>query len=145
MHYVHFSTYSRITWHTISDSDFCVCCPHFPSQDSLSWHQTHNLSWPFYLLSLLVTLLGKFKLTLTLTWIKQNLKDSNLLQKGKCKLFEGLLHYLIPLNWREKKKIPVKSNHLGASLVAQWLRTPANAGDMGSSPGPGRSHMLRSN
>ena len=22
---------------------------------------------------------------------------------------------------------------------------PANAGDMGSSPGPGRSHMLRSN
>ena len=31
----------------------------------------------------------------------------------------------------------------GASLVAQNL--PANAGDTGSSPGLGRSHMLRSN
>ena len=33
------------------------------------------------------------------------------------------------------------------SLVAQWLRIylPANAGDMGSSPGLGRSHMPRSN
>ena len=35
----------------------------------------------------------------------------------------------------------------GASLVAQWLRIclPANAGDTGSSPGLGRSHMQRSN
>ena len=34
----------------------------------------------------------------------------------------------------------------GASLVAQWLRIClANAGDTGSSPGLGRSHMPRSN
>ena len=47
----------------------------------------------------------------------------------------------------------------GASLMVQWLRIrllgfpggavvknlPANAGDMGSSPGSGRSHMPRSN
>ena len=47
----------------------------------------------------------------------------------------------------------------GTSLVVQWLRIllsgfpgggvvenlPANAGDTGSSPGLGRSHMLRSN
>ena len=33
-----------------------------------------------------------------------------------------------------------------ASLVAQWLKNlPANAGDTGSSPGLGRSHMPRSN
>ena len=32
-----------------------------------------------------------------------------------------------------------------ASLVAQWLRIcPANAGDTGSSPGLGRSHVPRS-
>ena len=28
----------------------------------------------------------------------------------------------------------------GASLVVQWLRVPANAGDTGSGPGLGRSH-----
>ena len=34
----------------------------------------------------------------------------------------------------------------GTSLVAQWLRNPpANAGDTGSIPGPGRCHMPRSN
>ena len=33
-----------------------------------------------------------------------------------------------------------------ASLVAQWFKNlPANAGDMGSSPGLGRSHMPQSN
>ena len=34
---------------------------------------------------------------------------------------------------------------VGTSLVAQWLRPPANAGDTGSIPGPGRSHMPWSN
>ena len=35
---------------------------------------------------------------------------------------------------------------LGTSLVAQWIRIrSANAGDMGSTPGPGRSHMQQSN
>ena len=34
----------------------------------------------------------------------------------------------------------------GASLVAQWLRIRLPLqGDTGSSPGPGRSHMPRSN
>ena len=33
----------------------------------------------------------------------------------------------------------------GASLVAQWLSLPANAGDTGSSPALGGSHMPRSN
>ena len=49
----------------------------------------------------------------------------------------------------------IQDTYLGASLVAQWLRIrlpnfpggaavknlPANAGDTGSSPGPGRFHM----
>ena len=39
-----------------------------------------------------------------------------------------------------------KETKYRASLVAQWLKSPpTNAGDTGSSPGPGRSHMLRSN
>ena len=52
-----------------------------------------------------------------------------------------------------------KKNDRQASLVAQWLRIhlpgfpggavvenlPASAGDTGSSPGLGRSHMPRSN
>ena len=41
--------------------------------------------------------------------------------------------------------VQLKSN-IRASLVVQWLgNLPANAGDMGSSPGLGRSHMLQSN
>ena len=40
--------------------------------------------------------------------------------------------------------VPLKS-YLGTSLVAQWLNPPANAGDTGSIPGLGRSHMPRSN
>ena len=39
------------------------------------------------------------------------------------------------------------NNTVGASLVAQWLKKNSadNAGDTGSIPGPGRSHMPRSN
>ena len=34
---------------------------------------------------------------------------------------------------------------VGASLAAQWFESPpADAGDTGSCPGPGRSHMTRS-
>ena len=33
----------------------------------------------------------------------------------------------------------------GLPCGAVFKNPPANAGDMGSSPGPGRSHMLRSN
>ena len=40
----------------------------------------------------------------------------------------------------------IKNERSGASLVAQWLRICLlNAGDTGSSPGLGRSHMLQSN
>ena len=40
----------------------------------------------------------------------------------------------------------LKNLNLGASLVVQWFKNlPANAGDTGSSPGLGRSHMPRSN
>ena len=42
--------------------------------------------------------------------------------------------------------IPIKGNETGTSLVARWLRIRLlNAGDMGLIPGPGRSHMPRSN
>ena len=37
-----------------------------------------------------------------------------------------------------------QKTEVGASLVAQWLNLPANAGDTGSSPGLGRSHVPRS-
>ena len=38
-----------------------------------------------------------------------------------------------------------KNHRLGFPGGAVVKSPPANAGDMGSSPGPGRSHMLRSN
>ena len=35
---------------------------------------------------------------------------------------------------------------VGTSLVAQWIKNPpANAGDTGSIPGPGRFHMPQNN
>ena len=40
--------------------------------------------------------------------------------------------------------LKVKRWSIRASLVAQWLSPPANAGDTGSSPGLGGSHMPRS-
>ena len=55
------------------------------------------------------------------------------------------------LNHWTTREVPViqllKIHDPRASLVAQWLRTclPMQAGDTGSRPGPGRSHMLRSN
>ena len=66
------------------------------------------------------------------------------------------------MNWEGTHFTNMKSNQdvcLGTSLAVQWLRLhasdfpggavvknpPANAGDMGLSPGPGRSHMLQSN
>ena len=39
----------------------------------------------------------------------------------------------------------VKSSKAGFPGGAVVKNPPANAGDMGSSPGPGRSHMPRSN
>ena len=39
-----------------------------------------------------------------------------------------------------------QSEVVGTSLVVQWVKNlPANAGNMGWIPGPGRFHMLRSN
>ena len=43
-------------------------------------------------------------------------------------------------------KIRGMRTELRTSLVVQWLENlPADAGDTGSNPGPGRSHMLQSN
>ena len=39
----------------------------------------------------------------------------------------------------------LKRNELGFPGGTVVKNLPANAGDTGSSPGPGRSHMLRSN
>ena len=39
----------------------------------------------------------------------------------------------------------IKKRYLGFPGGAVVKNTPANAGDMGSSPDPGRSHMPRSN
>ena len=37
-------------------------------------------------------------------------------------------------------------SRVGTSLVVQWIKNPpANAGDTGSVPGPGRFHMPQSN
>ena len=42
-------------------------------------------------------------------------------------------------------EITLKANGGGFPVGAVVKNPPANAGDMGSSPGPGRSHMPRSN
>ena len=41
--------------------------------------------------------------------------------------------------------VELQENFLGFPGGAVVKNLPANAGDSGSSPGPGRSHMLRSN
>ena len=64
--------------------------------------------------------------------------------RRKCNLlFLDGMSYKYQLNLEKKKK---KENERRTSLVAEWLKTPpANAGDTGSSPGPGRSHVPQSN
>ena len=49
----------------------------------------------------------------------------------------------IPGNYRRKSSL--KTDVLGFPGGAVVENLPANAGDMGSSPGLGRSHMPRSN
>ena len=51
-------------------------------------------------------------------------------------------------NYREQiwiKEVKYKNKMLGFPDGAVLKNPPANAGDVGSSPGPGRSHMSRSN
>ena len=54
-----------------------------------------------------------------------------------------------PRRWLEETYWNQKKHHGGkkglARLPAVVKDPPANAGDTGSSPGPGRSHMLQSN
>ena len=45
----------------------------------------------------------------------------------------------------KKKKKLVKNKFMGFPGGAVVKNPPANAGDMGSSPGPGTSHLLQSN
>ena len=53
----------------------------------------------------------------------------------------GLYHYIIIINNNKQIKSPV----LGFPGGAVVENLPANAGDMGSSPGLGKSHMPQSN
>ena len=46
---------------------------------------------------------------------------------------------------RTKKRIEIRSGNWGFPGGAVVKNPPASAGDTGSSPGPGRSHMPRSN
>ena len=48
-------------------------------------------------------------------------------------------------NEKEINNLPDKESKSGFPGGAVVKNLPANAGDTGSSPGPGRSHMLRSN
>ena len=41
--------------------------------------------------------------------------------------------------------IKIKTDPNRAPLVVQVVKNPCNAGDTGSMPGPGRSHMLQGN
>ena len=55
------------------------------------------------------------------------------------------LHLNVLGNLRTNVQDAVKMNCLGFPGGAVVKNPPANAGDMGLSPGPGRSHMPRSN
>ena len=56
----------------------------------------------------------------------------------------SLLYYCFA--FQSKKKMKLKQNPLlGFPGGAVVKNPPANAGDTGLSPGPGRSHMLQSN
>ena len=51
---------------------------------------------------------------------------------------DSLLYIIFPDNWSDYK-VPKVLDLPGGAVVKN---PPANAGDTGSSPGPGRSHML---
>ena len=57
-------------------------------------------------------------------------------QNGTCSYVGDLLYYINQI---------LKSQYEGFPGGAVVKNPPANAGDMGPSPGPGRSHMPRSN
>ena len=64
-------------------------------------------------------------------------------------LYKGIL-ILLPKSDKAHRKTMTKYKHKYKHLLdfpggAVVKNPPANAGDTGSSPGPGRSHMLRSN
>ena len=55
--------------------------------------------------------------------------------------YQAILHMLLLNTWeKQTKKMP--QDFPGGAVVKNL---PANAGDEGSSPGPGRSHMPQSN
>ena len=55
------------------------------------------------------------------------------------------LSWIIQINPKCHHKCPHKRQREGFPGGAVVKNLPASAGDMSSSPGPGRSHMLRSN
>ena len=84
---------------------------------------------------------------------KMNIKSYNTVSYYTNYNFKGIRGALNPLgqvkhhlvNSDSEQTFFIEKN-LGASLVAQWLRIRLPMqGTRGSSPGPGRSHMLRSN
>ena len=53
--------------------------------------------------------------------------------------------FLISINWASEQSMNYQKTQLGFPGGAVVKNPPANAGDMGSIPGPGRSHMPQSN
>ena len=82
-------------------------------------------------------------------------------RKGVLNLFDEMSHFLLGLKlkmdptlcsskstlyiFHNTAKFPSKKCKRDFPGVAVVKNLPANAGDTGSSPGPGRSHMPRSN
>ncbi len=63
------------------------------------------------------------------------IRGENQEDRGAVELHQGI----------EPKRKRLKKGQTGFPGGAAVKNLPANAGDMGSSPGPGRSHMPRSN
>ena len=63
-------------------------------------------------------------------------------------IYIKLNHFAVHLKLTQHCKstiLQLKNQHLGFPGGTVVKNPPANAGDMGSSPGPGRSHMPQSN
>ena len=65
---------------------------------------------------------------------------------GTHEIDSGIIRrFIIPNSWKILKHKTHKTKCQGFPGGAVFKNPPANAGDMGSSPGPGRSHMPQSN
>ena len=71
--------------------------------------------------------------------------DRTLGQMVKTKVYRQITQRSIHIHTHKKRKRKKKNTLLGFPGGAVVENLPANAGDTGSSPGLGRSHMPRSN